>query len=359
MRHDVRLEVAGSLYGGWKSINISRSIEQISGSFNLSVSELWPGQDFARRIKDGDACKVKVDGQTLITGYVDEVRISHGGAAHEVSLSGRDVTGDLVDCSAIKGSGQWANRKLEQIAADLCAPFGVHVRADVDTGKAFANFALQEGETVFEALERMAKIRAVLLTTDGTGKLVITRPGNASIATALVLGENILEASGSISQRERYSQYTLKGQSAGGDDWSGEQASAAKATATDPAVRRYRPLIVVSDSQGDGVTLKDRALWEATFRAARAIDIMITAQGWAHSNGLWAPNAIVHVNDKWLRLNDELLIKAVRLVLDEGGTRAELTLTRPDAFKLLPQKDPAKGDGADTSFFDLPKGGAA
>lgn len=364
MLPDVRLEVAGLLYGGWKSISISRSIEQISGSFDLTVSDRWPGQASGRPILTGDSCRLLVDGEVLITGYVDDMSISHDGSKHEVSVSGRDKTGDLVDCSAIKGSGQWANRKLEQIAADLCAPFGIQVHTAVDTGKAFSNFALQEGESVFEALERMAKIRAVLLTADGAGALVITRPGNDRVDTDLVLGQNILEASGSSSQRERYSQYILKGQSAGGDSWNGAQAAQAKSTAGDPAVTRYRPLVVVSDSQGDGLSLKDRALWEATFRAARATDVAITAQGWKHRGGIWAPNAIVHVKDEFLGLDDDLLIKSVNLVLNESGTRAMLGLTRPDAFKLQPLKEPAAkrsgGSGSSSgSFFTLPKGGSA
>ena len=149
---DVRLKVAGSEYGGWKRIRISRSIEQLAGSFDLAVSELWPGQDYERRILAGDACSVLVDGQALVTGYVDDVSIAHGSTRHEVGVSGRDATGDLVDCSAIKGSGQWASRTLEQIATELCKPFGIKVRAEVNTGKAFNGFALQEGETVFEAL---------------------------------------------------------------------------------------------------------------------------------------------------------------------------------------------------------------
>lgn len=334
---DVRLKVAGSEYGGWKRIRISRSIEQLAGSFDLAVSELWPGQDYERRILAGDACSVLVDGQALVTGYVDDVSIAHGSTRHEVGVSGRDATGDLVDCSAIKGSGQWASRTLEQIATELCKPFGIKVRAEVNTGKAFNGFALQEGETVFEALERMARIRAVLLTTDGTGALVITRAGSSRVSTSLVLGENILEATGTISMRERFSEYVLKGQAAGDDFASGEAVSQVKARSTDAAVKRYRPLVVVSEEQGDGVTLKDRARWEATFRAARGTDITITVQGWTHSGGLWTPNTIVHVNDKWMRLDDDLLIKGVKLLLDENGTRTELSLTRPDAFKLLAQ----------------------
>lgn len=350
---DIRLSVDGVLYGGWKSIRVSRSIEQVAGSFQLAVSELWPGQDFERRIKDGDACELLVDGQALVTGYVDEVAIAHDDKQHAVSIAGRDRTADIVDCSAIKGAGQWSGRKLEQIAADLCKPFGITVRAEVDTGKAFGNFALQEGETVFEAIERMARMRALLLTTDGRGSLVITRPGTQRVATPLVLGGNILGASGSISQRDRYSSYVLKGQAAGDDYFNGTDAAQSKATATDPAVKRYRPLLVVSEGQADGLSLRDRAKWEASVRAARATQITVTVQGWSHADGLWSPNRVVHVNDKWMRLDDDLLISGVALMLDEDGTRAELSLTRPDAFKLIPQPEPSSS--ASGQFWSLPK----
>ncbi len=40
---------------------------------------------------------------------------------------GRDKTGDLVDCSVVHSSGKWKGVRLEQVAADVCRPFGITV----------------------------------------------------------------------------------------------------------------------------------------------------------------------------------------------------------------------------------------
>ena len=51
---EVILTVGGRQYGGWKSVDIRRGIEQIAGSFELSVTERWAGQDQMRPIRQGD-----------------------------------------------------------------------------------------------------------------------------------------------------------------------------------------------------------------------------------------------------------------------------------------------------------------
>lgn len=332
---DVALTVAGARYGGWKSIRITRGIEQVAGTFELGVSERWPDMGVQRKIAPGDRCAVAVDGETVITGHVDDVSLSYDDASHQVGVSGRDATGDLVDCAAIHKSGKWAGRTMPQIAADLCAPFGISVRAETDTGAALPSWQIQEGESAFECLDRLARDRGVLLVSDGLGALVITRAGTTRIGTALVRGENILAASGTLSLRERFATYIVKGEQAGTDDTYGEQLRQ-KAVASDSTITRYRPLIVIADDQATGASMKRRAEWERNVRAGRSIDISVTVQGWAHAGGLWQSNRIVHVTDEWLRLDDDLLVKQVVFVLDEQGTRCELALTMPQAFDLIP-----------------------
>jgi len=343
--HDLKLTVGGRDFGGWKSARVSRSIETIAGSFELSVSEIWPGQDPARdlvKIKAGDTCALKVDGETVITGFVDELQLSHDAKSHQVTLAGRDATGDLVDCSAIHKTGRWENFTMQGIASDLCKPFGIEVRVDTDTGKRLPHWSINEGETVFACLERLARDRGVLLVSDGGGGLVITRAGSDR-AMPLSLGKNILSAEAALSFRDRYSLYIAMAQGTGLDDGS---ASAAwirpKQTVVDPtmAESRSRPLIVIHDGYvTGGVTLAARAQWEANVRAGRSVDVRVKVQGWTQggdTTALWQPNHIAHVVHPELRLDSDMLIKGVEFVLDEGGTITELALTDPFAFTLIP-----------------------
>ncbi|SPD73833.1 Bacteriophage Mu P (fragment) [uncultured Desulfobacterium sp.] len=253
--NDVTLKINNLEYGGWKEVHISRGIDQIAGGFDLTVSDRWPGQNTVRPIRPGDSCTVAIDGVTVITGYVDDVSPYFEDQQHDLHIAGRDRTGDLVDCSAVFGSGEWRNRTILQIASDLCGPFGISVSADVDCGAAFSKWNIQESETVFECIERAARIRGLLLTPDGTGGLLITRASTERISTALVEGENIKSGSGDFSWRDRYSAYTVKGQNAGDDYTTTAQNAGPKGEAQDPAVTRYRPLIIIAEDQADSAKL--------------------------------------------------------------------------------------------------------
>jgi prophage tail gpP-like protein len=358
---DVVLKVNGEVFGGWKSLRVERSLERCAGMFSLGLTELWPDSALARNCAPGDACVLTLDGVTVVTGYVDQVGVQYSDSDHSVSVEGRDRTADLVDCSAIRPTGGWQGSTVLDIARDLARPFEVSVVSDVDIGGAFPQFALQQGETAFEAIERLARTRALLVTSTPQGNLLLTRPGTTRVATALVLGQNILEGSGTLSHRERFSEYVFKGQAAGGDFFSGRDASQMSAKATDPAVRRYRPLLVLGESQDVAASMRERALWEANVRAARSQQIQYKVQGWAHSEGLWAVNTLVTVRDPWLRLDQELLIKRVAFSLDESGSFTELELTRSDAFQALPLRQaPAPAAAAGGGFFwDQPAAGAS
>ncbi len=356
--HDVQLKVNAAAYGGWKSVRIQRGIEQLAGAFQLGVSERWFGQAAPRRILPGDKCELSIDGEAVITGWVDDLRIDYDEHSHNVSVSGRDATGDLVDCSAIKGSGQFKGRTIGQIATDLCKPFGVAAKMaeGMDVGKAFTSFAIQEGETVFEALERMARIRAMLLTSDGLGGLLITRAGTERCPTQLKNGVNIKAAAAVLDHRDRFQEYLVKAQAPATDYWSGAAAAHVRGSAKDPAIKRYRPQIVVGESQADGLSAKDRAIWQSKMRAARSLNVTVRVEGWKHAEGLWTPNTVVHITDDWLQLDHDLLIKTVTFTQDDReGTVAELALTDPHAYKLLPLKE-SKG----TKFqWDVQPKGAA
>ncbi len=340
---DLVLLTNGKAYGGWKSINVHLGIEEASSSFDIGLTEIWPEQKTEREIFSGDACTVKIAGEIAITGYNDSVNVSYDNGNHSVNVRGRDKTADLVDCSAIHKAGEWRNVKLDQIAKDICAPFGIKVRIETDTGAAFKVWAIEPGETAFANLDRAAKHRGVLLTTDGTGELIIARASKKALGITLQRGENILSASAEDNAEQRFSQYIVKGQAAGDDSTNGEAVTSQKASSKDSGVKRYRPLIIVSEEQGDISSFKKRADFEANVRAGRARSASITVQGFSHAKGLWRPNQLVTVRDPWLKLNRDMLISEVDFTMDESGSRSALKLALPEAYSLLAVPEKKKG----------------
>ena len=336
----VEIKIGDQVYGGWKTARIERGIEQIAGSFELSVSERWAGQDVPRRIRRGERCTILADGETVITGWVDDVAPSYSADAHEFRVMGRDATGDLVDCSAIYKTGQWSRVKLDRIVHDICEPFKIPVAVEVDVGKAIPDHRINEGESAFECIERACRMQAVMPVSDGKGGLVLTRAKDGESVADLIEGVNILSAKGEFGMKERHSRYVVKGQDRGSDDdfETPETHTQVKAESVDDQVLRYRPLVVLAESRGPHATYKDRATWERNVRRGRSSVATVTVRGWrnAATGQLWQPNTMVHLVSSWLGVDAYVLVVAVTFTLDEErGFVSALRLSSRDAFDLI------------------------
>lgn len=336
MPPDVRLKVGGQLYGGWQAIRIQRSIEQIAGRFDLRVTERWSGQDAVRPIRPGAECQVLVDGVPVITGYVDDVQVDYGSESHSVTVTGRDKTGDLVDCTA--QNFNWMDVTLAAAAERLCSPYGITVTAEAqDIDKKFSTYSQNPGDSVFASLDGAANIRGVLLISDGNGGLIITRASTLRLQALLATGDNILSASATFSHKDRFSEYTVTSQEEVKDGSTYETAFLIAAKSTDPVITRHRPKLVAADKLIDRAQTQERADWERNVRYGRSQQIQYTVQGWKYDQkNLWPINRLVPVKDDLIGIDADLLIVGVTLMLDENGTRAEITVAPREAHDLVP-----------------------
>ena len=339
----VTLSVEGKDHGGWKSVRIEAGIERQARSFEVAVTDKWPGSatETARRIKPGDAVEVKIGKDLVCTGYVDATPIDYSSDSITIMIRGRSKTGDLVDCSADNPSekGQFKGLKAEAIAAKIAKQYGLKVQVEADTGAAIADHQVQQGETAFESLDRLARQRQIIISDNGAGDVVLLSPGSGGKAkSTLELGVNILSASAGFDYSEVYSKYKVKGQrSRGGDDADWDDNSAAglssQGEATDNSLKRQRVLVVRQSGQADAGTCQKRADKEMAIRAAKAGEIRYKVVGWRQQDGkLWQANQTVAIKDSIMQVEKELLISEVQYTLDEGGMIAELVCISPDAF---------------------------
>jgi prophage tail gpP-like protein len=333
---DVELLIGGTLYTGWKSVDVRVGVDRCAGSFELDVSDSWSSEAKREGIPPGSRCEVRISGEPVITGWVDEELISYDANNHSLRIVGRDAAGDLVDCSAIHQSGQWINRTIAQIAEDLCAPFDISVRVRGDVGERFRNFYIDNpGDTVYETLLRAARHRGLLLFSDGLGGLVIGRPSKERIATPIVLGQNVIGAHVTNNQSERFSDYIVVGQGNCNDETPVDLAAETKAQVSDGTIARYRPLIIPSDETIQSADAQKRAVYERRVREANCREVVYTVKGWSHEAGIWRPDRIVAVRDDFARVRRDLYIAAVRYRLDDEGSTTELTTVAPGAYDVL------------------------
>lgn len=337
------LTVNGANYGGWQSITVKRGIESICGGYSLGVSDKWAQQASAWPIKPGDECSISLGGATVITGYVDSRDIDFSANSHTLTIAGRDKAADLVDSSAVLGRWQFKGQNALQICQAIAKPYGVPVAlgAGVALPKPQADFSINPGESAFEAIDRICRLSGLLPISDGLGGIVLTI-GTTTVMTADALAEgvNILAASANINMAERYNKYIVGGQHKGTDELNGQGAAGVQAIAYDTLVRPSRVLYVRPEGIVTPAAAQRRAQWEASVRAARAVDVSVTVQGWQQSSGaLWPVNALVPLNSGLLGINATMLITEAEYSLNDSGTTTKLTLKRPQAYQPEPTEN--------------------
>lgn len=384
----VRLTVDGADYGGWKSVRIEAGIERQARSFDLEITDRWPGSNaLARRVKPGAACQVWVGADLVMTGYVDATPIQADGRGIKLNVKGRSKTADLVDCSPVDtptasgagGGGRWGDvigpdgkkqnivvavapaaqyrgMKLEAVAAALAAPYGIRVIADTETGEPIRDHSVQQGETVFESIDRMMRLRHVLSTDNERGDLVFIDPGSAGrCGTALVMGENVLSASAEFDYKAVFSEYICKGQRPGDEASDDDEAvttfSESASSVTDTVLNRRRVRVFKQAGTADEGTCADRVDYERAHRAAKAIEAKYSVQGWRQADGsLWLPNWIVRVRDPILGLDADMVIAEVAWSLSSSGMVTEIRVGPPDGYRTKAAKGKkvkaGKGGGA-------------
>jgi prophage tail gpP-like protein len=349
------------------------------------VSERTTGAPFEPWILEpGAACEILLDGELVLTGYIDTYSPTFDASSHGVAISGRSRTADFIDSSAIVPGGQFKQLSLWEIAQRLAAPFGLVVDALASIGGPLADVQIQQGETCYAVLERLCRMQGLLVCDGPAGILTLTRVGSRGAAGALVQGQNILSAGAQLDASQRFSEYTVKGQRANTDDRVDENfvgppeppggarlgrprvaagsASGAGATvracigaALDASVGRYRPWLLTAETQADDATCQRRAEWEARRRAGHATRATVVVAGWRQTPGgpLWDTNLLVPVIAPWLGIDRVLLISSLEFRKDDGGSTTAMELTLPDAFATEGEAVP----GDTTASGGAPSGG--
>jgi prophage tail gpP-like protein len=63
---NIALVIGSKRHEGWTSIQVIRSMENISGAFQLTVTDKWINNGLPLEIKPNDACKVFIDSEQVL-----------------------------------------------------------------------------------------------------------------------------------------------------------------------------------------------------------------------------------------------------------------------------------------------------
>lgn len=328
--------VNNKIFEGFKNVTVKRNLMEMSGSFSITVTDKWEAEKLNFEIKPGDRIHCHIGKAAVFEGFVDRFTMNLTAGSRNITIEGRDKTADLIDCNHV-GDSEFNKLDLKAIAEQLCSPFGIKVLNPfgVPIGKPFEKFTVKQGETVFEALNRAAKEKQLILLTSTHGNLIIDqRAPNRRASTDLVEGINIKVTGVNFDNSQRYSEYICKGQQPGLLG-SPKDTTDNKGSAQDAGITRFRPKIFINEQSTDNDGTKSRAEFEAQLAIAKGFSCSVSLRDWREKDGsLWDVNKLVNLQAPSIGIREDLLIKSVSYRLSDGGRNVNLELIRKDSFEF-------------------------
>ncbi len=329
----------------FESVSIERSLGAAVGTFSVAYPlnasvPLTPGGRAQLSIDAAEGRR----GEVLLTGWVDTVSAESDPRTKRATMTGRDVTGDMVDGYHQDSSSSWSGVTLADLAADLAAPFGVAVKDLIGASEMrVARLSRQVGESSYSTLERAARQFGVLIGTSAKGELVLGSQSVGEAAIALVTGPegNVASWSSSTSHAERFGRTEVLGQNDGGfAPLLGQESP--RAVAFDPEIRPQRQRQFIAQGQVQAADCERLATWHTNMARARSSSLRVTLPSWRQGSAgeLWRPGLEVPVTITEVGEEGVLLTDRVELRFTESGAEeASLSLIRKDS--LL--RDPSEG----------------
>lgn len=395
----------------FKGLRVIESMDKFGKLFEFGIN-VPQEDDF--NIAINDVVNIDVDGERLMTGFVESFDCSATSTQRTFNLFGRDIVVDFTD-STLPNVTFKTPFNIEDALKKLLLKCGFEIKSQnnrfistqtSEIGKIaiinnFGNIpdftqedALQYIKEVnsksFDFIRNLANQRGIIFQTNAFGDIIIQEIAAEEAITILQCykngskSNNIKESKVITNFQDRFYQYEYISSSSNGGGISGifentKKDIPKKSIANDLIVKRFS----VFDNEvrknriftkyKNGLTqsqCKDLATWELNVRKARSKIFNYKVLGFRQnlsenlsSNPLWKTNQLVYVYDEsqYPVVDDEFLIKSVIYNQDvQRGTTCELELVDKLAYSYSvrePLIKRARGSKEKLGriFFDLPE----
>lgn len=364
MNEVIKVIIGNSVYGGWTTLMITKSISSLCGLFEFSLSGLSLAS--FSKIFMGDKVYIYVNDICIFLGFIEQINDTGSSKQHTLNMKGRSLLCDLVDCSYDGEKGEWLDISLLDAVKKLTKKFEqvevATLTADADYYSTYKKYNFpqvktQEGDVIFNLIQKLCRMRSVIpmggiFDEDlNTETLSITTVSKNKVSDALVsgssasyakIGHTIKSWRISESNQNRFSFYKVKGQASNldavnsSDGFEAGGLTAPFGAAEDSAITRHRPTVIISDSPGNAKDMENRAKWESMIRAGDSRKVSYVVRGWTQKDGEpWDINRIIHVHDEIGGVIADLLIDKVKFNFDvKTGANTTLDLVHPAKYSM-------------------------
>lgn len=325
----VYVEVDGTRYTAFLRAQVRAGFKEAARAFELSIAAEAGAAATHAIFHAGAAVQVFANSDLLMAGYVDQKRPHLGAREATIAVTGRSKSSDLIDSDVDHPTSYFENKDPQEIGAELAKEYGATFETDQQLTK-IERHLLTPGESIYRAVEKMARKQGMTLAATAQGNIKITKPNGERHGGGVFEGQNMLVGNGDHNWSNRHSKYSVKGQRAVG---TGSRRLHMVAGANDSAVSRHRHKSIVHDDDATIDDLKKRVTNRRDRAAGNALKASISTQGFRDQGGtIWTPGWLVWTESPFLDIAQDMLIEAVDYSQSEQGSIALLSLVDPRAF---------------------------
>lgn len=337
--------VGGQQYSSWKTVSVQRSYEHGGAVGEFDIIEIGdPTQGVAQGITVASPCQIQLGGVQVLDGFVEMVQRAYTAGQHGVKIRVVSKTILTVKSSVRTSPGQFKNYTLTSLVNSIAGPLGVSFSYDAagappNAEKPFERVSLNVGESMFNAIARLARMRNVFMTDDANGNLVGTRAtGSGGSGVQLTEGVNIKSAIAVLSSRNVLEGYESQGQNFSTDQRNGRPASGIAATggaSGEPGTYKNTTMPMPGDSTDAAMHCQNVIAHDS----ATSEEITVVTQGWfADGGNLWIAmlGQPITINSPLLFPNDQSMSLYIRSVTHKqsDATGSETEIVCCNAFGL-------------------------
>lgn len=151
--NQLALTIANHAHQTWQSYEVDSDLLIAADAFQVEIAPT--SLVLPEFINIGADVRLTLDGQRILTGVLDDITESVAKSQHTVSLSGRDLAGQLLDCSVPLFDGQ--ELSLSQILKQFLSPFNIPYVIEAASTAIRQKVTVDVGETVWEAISKAAE----------------------------------------------------------------------------------------------------------------------------------------------------------------------------------------------------------
>lgn len=353
----IELEVNGSPYTNFASASCTLRLDSLADEFRFTA--VAPGAQ-ALPFKGGESCRVIVDGEPVLTGFIEVVNVSYDAGRHSIAVQGRSKAADLLDSTIdqmddIRGDGLTLKALVEAVIGAIGADLRVVDQVNPRPFSQTEDLAAPEpGDNAFRFIEKYSRKRQVLLTSDGDGNVVIAANSGQTAAGRIqhVIGasdNNVIRSNFSYDTTGRFNVYKMASALnpvalglAGETDLASlvDQSGGV----SDDEIRGGRQLILIAETPFGSSNCQTRAAWEANVRRARGLAYSATVPGFrvgGDSGALWTVNRVYQIVDDFVGKIEAMLTNSVTYSFDlDTGSTTTLGFVGRNAYTVLIEPDP-------------------